>query len=278
LIFLSNGGIVKTEISKKTRKGDIMKPGPIGRITTVVMLTGILLLPGLHMVSQTAATPPALKIELKAQLQLTDEQEAEVERIYNMANSQAELDRQNFKGNTLALIEAAKRRRDMTDSLVEALLKPEQKILFKNYREKRNRDEEFFMLKEGLSLNQEQCYQVKNILDEYRGSFDPEQEKMRVELEERGDQMMGYSGQLPGEIPGTVPGRTDVERRGSYGFGRGENLESRLLNLLRDVDEKIAKKINPILTKEQQKMYEIIRKMQQDSLQKRLSERLNRTN
>jgi hypothetical protein len=239
---------------------------------------GMLLLPALPLVSQTSATVAALKVELRAQLQLTEEQEAEVERIFNMAQSQAELDRQNFKGHTIALIEAAKRRRNMTDSLVEALLSPEQKVLFRHYKEKRKQDEEFFILKEGLSLTVEQSFQVKNILDEYRGLFDPEQEQRRAQLEESGDQMMGYPGQMPGEVPGTLQGRNEVERRGRYDLGRGKDMESRLLDALRDVDEKIAKKINPLLTKEQQKMYEGIRKMQQENLKKRLAERLNRGN
>lgn len=257
-----------------------MKRRKIDGIIKVIGLMAILLLPALHVLSQTGTEISALKTELRAQLQLTEEQEAEVERIFKMAQSQAELDRQNFKGHSTALIEAAKRRRNMTDSLVEALLNPEQKVRFKGYKEKRNRDEEFFILKEGLSLTEEQSFQVKNILDEYRGLFDPEQEQMRAQLEERGDQMMGNPGQMPGEIPGALPGTMrggyDVERRGRYGFGRGENMESRLLDALKEVDEKIAKKINPLLTKEQQKLYEGIRKMQREELKRRLAERLNR--
>ena len=255
-----------------------MKRRKTWQITKVIMLMGIFLLPALPMASQTGKAESARKIELRAQLQLTEEQEAEIERIFKMAQSQAELDRQNFKGNTVALIEAAKRRRAMTDSLVDALLKPEQKALFKNYQEKRKQDEEFFILKEGLSLTEEQSFQVKNILAEYRRLFDPEQEQRRAQLEESGDQLMGYPGSpgtRPGEIPGTLPGRTDIDRRGSYGPGHGKDMETRLLDALKDVDEKIAKKINPLLTKEQQKMYVTIRKMQQEELQKRLAEQLN---
>jgi hypothetical protein len=262
-----------------------MKQTKTNKITHLIALTIIFLLPSLAAVPGTGTAAPGLTTELQAQLQLNDEQASEVERIFKMAQSQAELDRENFKGNALALIEAAKRRRDMSDSLCEALLNPGQKELFLAYKEKRKQEDGFFILKEGLILTEEQSWQVKNILDEYRRQFEADRQKLAAEITDGYDQMdsgLGMPGEMPygmpygtpyvmpGGVPGGMPGGLSGERRGSQGLMRGGNMKYRLLDALQELENKTAKKIKPLLTKEQDKMYEDIRKMQQAELKRRI--------
>jgi hypothetical protein len=258
-----------------------MKQTKINKINHLIVLIIIFLLPALAAVPGTGTAAPDVITRLQAQLQLTGEQATEVERIFKMAQSQAELDRENFKGNALALIESAKRRRDMSDSLCEALLNPEQKELFLAYKEKRKQEDGFFVLKEGLILTEEQSWQVKNILDEYRRQFEVDRQKLAAEMAGGYDQMgggIGMPGEMPYEMPygtpyampGGVPGGITGERRGSQALRHDGNMKYRLLDLMQELENKIAKKIKPLLTKEQDKMYEDIRKMQQAELKRRI--------
>ncbi len=254
-----------------------MKQTKINKINHLIVLIIIFLLPVLATVPGTVTAAPNVITELQARLQLTGEQVTEVERIFKMAQSQAELDRENFKGNALALIESAKRRRDMSDSLCEALLNPEQKKLFLAYKEKRKQEDGFFILKEGLILTEEQSWQVRNILDEYRRQFEVDRQRLAAEMEDGYDQMDGGIG-MPGEMPygtpyvmpGGVPGGMTGERRVSQAHMSRGNMKYRLLDLMQELENKTAKKIKPLLTKEQDKMYEDIRKMQQAELKRRI--------
>ncbi|HLP46535.1 MAG TPA: hypothetical protein VK469_11330, partial [Candidatus Kapabacteria bacterium] len=137
------------------------------KLTYLLVLMSIILLFSLPAVSQVAQTVDPVTVvtrELQVQLQLTEEQGARVVKIFKMAQSQALMDRENFKGNALALIQAALRRRDMTDGLVEGSLTPEQKPAFVEYKQKRKWTEELFYLNEGLLLSEAQSVQVKQIL------------------------------------------------------------------------------------------------------------------
>ncbi len=266
-----------------------MKKIKTNEITHFIVLIIIFLLSALPTQPQTGAAVPDMKTELRAQLQLTEEQLAEVERIFKMAQSQGELDRENFKGNAMALIEAAKRRRDMTDSLCEDLLKPEQKELFRAYKGKRKQEDGFFILKEGLILTEEQSYQAKKILDESRKEFEAEQQRMAAEMEEGYGDMGGGIGGMAGEtpygmpygspygMPGGASGISDPRRSGQA-FMRAGNRESRLMDVMQELENKIAKKIKPLLTKEQDKMYEDIRKMQQAELKRKIEEWRSKNN
>jgi len=267
----------------------IEKKRKANKITYLIILMSILVLPSLSLpvVSQTVDAAAAVAAELQARLQLTPEQAAGVVKIFKMAQSQALTDRENFKGNALALIRAAMRRRDMTDGFVEKLLTPEQKPLFVDYKEKRKWTEEFFILDEGLQLSREQSLQVKQILDEYRELLNEDRENMAALAEENGGDllndpygnMQGGVGNMSGTVPGSIPGNVPSMMRGGMRGGgipgelRGANEESRMLESLKDLADKKEKKIQKVLTEEQQKMYKDIIKMQQQEMKKRLEER-----
>jgi hypothetical protein len=265
----------------------IKKKTKSNKLTYLVVLISILVLSWLSAVSQTGDAVTAVARELQARLQLTPEQATGVVKIFKMAQSQALMDRENFKGNALALIQAALRRRDMTDGLVEGLLTPEQKPIFADFKEKRKMSEEFFLLNEGLLLTEEQSAQVKQILDEYRELLIADRENMAALAQENGGDllndpygnMQGGVGNMPGTVPGSVPGQVPNMMRGGMRSGgipgelRGANEESRMLEAMKDQDAKKEKKIQKVLTEEQQKMYKDIIKMQQQEIKKRLEER-----
>ncbi|HLP59632.1 MAG TPA: hypothetical protein VK186_12410 [Candidatus Deferrimicrobium sp.] len=264
------------------------------KLTYLLVLMSIILLFSLPAVSQVAQTVDPVTVvtrELQVQLQLTEEQVARVVKIFKMAQSQALMDRENFKGNALALIQAALRRRDMTDGLVEGSLTPEQKPAFVEYKQKRKWTEELFYLNEGLLLSEAQSVQVKQILDEHRELLKAERENMQAWSENSAEMLNDPYGNMyggvggvngmpgtvpvPGSVPGSVPGqlRQGGMRGDMPGELRGVNEESRLLETLKDQDSKKEKKIEKVLTEEQQKMYKDIIKMQQQELKKRLEER-----
>lgn len=267
----------------------IIKKRKSNKITYLLILMGIFVLSLLPTFSQTSDPVTIIAKELQARLQLAEEQAARVVKIFKMAQSQAEMDRENFKGNALALIQAAMRRRDMTDGLVEGLLTPEQKPIFIDFKENRKRSDEFFILNEGLILSEEQSHQVKQILDEYQEMLKSERETIAALEEDNNVDMMndpygsmpgvadGIPGSVPGSMPGSVPG---TMRRGLSGGMRsdipgelrGVNQESRLLEAMKNQDAKKQEKIDKVLTEEQKKMYKDIIKMQEQEMKKKLEE------
>ncbi len=262
------------------------KKNKSNKIVYLVVLMSILILSSLSALSQTSDVVSAVAMELQARLQLTTEQVTGVVKIYKMVQSQALMDRENFKGNALALIQAAMRRRDMADGFVEKLLTPEQKPLFVDYKEKRKMMEEFFILNEGLQLTEEQSVQVKQILDEYQEWIKADRENNEALAEENGSDLLndpynnmpGGVGNMPGTVPGSVPGHVpNMMRSGVHGGIpgelRGANEESRMLEAMKNLDDKKEKKIEKVLTEEQQKIYKDIIKMQQQEMKKRLEER-----
>lgn len=257
------------------------KKNTSNKIGYLIVLMNILVLLSLPAVSQPDDAVSVIVRDFQARLQLTAEQVTGVEKIYKMGQSQALVDRENFKGNALALIQAAMRRREMTDGFVEKLLNPEQMPLFADYKERRKMTEEFFMLNEGLQLSQEQSVQVKQILDEYREWMKAEHENSQAMADENGgdllndpyDNLQGGIGNRPGNVPGTTPNMMRNNMRGNMpGELRGANEESRMLEALKDLDDKKEKKIQKVLTEEQQKMYKDIIKLQQQEMKKKLEE------
>lgn len=257
------------------------------QIARLIILMSILVLFSLPapVISQTEDVVSATARDLQARLQLTEEQVVGVIKVYKMAQSQALTDRENFTGNALALLQAARRRREMVDGFVEKLLTPEQKPVFAEYKERRKMDEEFFELNEGLQLTQEQSVQVKKILDEYREWLKTELENNAAMADENGGDLLndpynnvpGAVGNMSGNVPGRTRGNVPTMMRSGVhgdrpGELRGANEESRMLEAMKDLDAKKEKKIDKVLTEEQQKMYKEIIKLQQQERKKRFEE------
>lgn len=251
----------------------------------VVVVVGLMVLSVMPAITQGAGpgqetkemaeTPETTSTGLPAELKLTDEQARQVEKILKMEQGQAEKDRENFKGNALGLIQAARRRVSMVDFHIENLLTPEQKNVYADYKHKRKQNEELFILTEGLVLSEEQQVKVKIILDEYHEMMKADRDKMHRQMEMGGGGMPGGGmdrddrGDGEGSMAGGPPGG-GMGRGGMRGPGSG------MADVFKKNDSKKAKQISKLLTKEQQKMYKDIRKMQQKEMQERMQEQRKR--
>ncbi|MCP4219015.1 MAG: hypothetical protein GY765_30555, partial [bacterium] len=136
----------------------------------IAILSILLALPALLRAEKPAGENKFLPrtFRLKAQLSLTNEQTARVEKLMKMVKSQTENDRQVFKGNSLALLEAAKRREQMVETHIGNLLTSEQTPVFKGLLKSKKARQEMFILRESLALNAKQIAAVQVILDKYR--------------------------------------------------------------------------------------------------------------
>lgn len=217
--------------------------------------------------------------ELSELLQLNEQQIADVEKVFNMANGQAEKDRENFKGNPIALIEAAKRRREMTDQHIEHILDDDQKQKFNTLKQLRERNDELFVLQEGLMLTEEQHSRIKTILDDHHKMLEARRKSMKGMRSGGGGMGGGMKGGgmgggmgMGGRGGGMGGGRGGS--MGSMGRGGAGNMQDRMLQDMKDMDAKKAKKIKKVLTKDQKVMYKEIRKMQIKELEQEFHQRM----
>lgn len=108
---------------------------------------------------------------LKKDLKLNDVQAAEVVNILVMSGKQAHKDRDTFKADAVALVSAARQRRARERLLINNLLSPEQKEIYKKSQQMSQMERELFMLTEGLLLNPDQAFTVEGILIEHYERF-----------------------------------------------------------------------------------------------------------
>jgi Spy/CpxP family protein refolding chaperone len=74
---------------------------------------------------------------LKAELNLTPEQTAKIQKILNSAQKQAELDRQKYQGDREAMLKAMRERWEKIDKEIEAVLTKEQKAKYEKIKKER---------------------------------------------------------------------------------------------------------------------------------------------
>lgn len=249
---------------------------------------------GLLLISVVPAYPqsdkdeiPGIKTQLVEKLTLTDTQVIELEKILAMTVSQAETDRVNFKGNAVGLAQSALRRRDTCDSLIEQLLTTEQNEMWDMFKNKRKQDEQFYILKEGLLLTKEQCAKIKAILDEFRKPQNRKSGNQSGGMQEGGEPpeggMPGGGGMMGGMPGGGMPGggggmMGGGGMRGPRGDSNGkmnkDKMEERMLEKFKEQEEKIAKKISPLLTPDQKKMYSDLKGLIEQEFKSRMQERM----
>jgi hypothetical protein len=203
--------------------------------------------------------------ELSRQLALTEEQEVRVQEIMKTIDAQAVKDREFNRENGSALIQAAHRRIAMMDSLIEELLTPAQIEKYKIIKMERDSDEEFFELKEGLLLTDEQALQVKYILEKSKNEAKTEQEQHQPDRRGRG---------MRGGISGGM-GRMGGSRAGMTGRGR-PNHDQMIKEIIEKREGKKEKEIEKILTKEQKKLYKQIKEERHKKLEKEMRERFEK--
>jgi hypothetical protein len=204
--------------------------------------------------------------ELSRQLTLTEEQQLRVQEIMKIIDVQAEKDRQLNKKNALALIQASKRRNAMMDNMIEEILTPAQKEKYGFIKLERDSDEEYFELKEGLCLSDEQALQVKYILEKSRNEAETDRQQ-----DQRDRRDKGMRSGIRGGMPGSMGGR----RGGMMGRNR-PNPDDMIKQIIKKREGEKEKEIENILTKEQKKLYKQIKKERHKKLEKEMRERFEK--
>ncbi len=197
---------------------------------------------------------PSKKInDFKDELKFSELQIKKFEKTIRIYYSQATLDRETFKTNSIALIEAAKRRKIMFDTGMNSFLNDEQKMQYESIKRDSIIDKELFILKEGLLLTDPQVLQAMFILEEYNPRIDIIRENMS---EMRGNRNSGKS-----SAKGSMrSGRENRLHGGRSGMKRGSNLNSGPGGEIAALKKAKIKKIKAILTELQKKLYKQLNK------------------
>lgn len=103
--------------------------------------------------------------QLASRLDLNEEQADKIKSIISTAEDQMTRDRQMFKGNEPALIEVAKKRRDMTETHIEAVLNPEQQKKYPEVRPIIHLDDQGISLMEILAMTYPQAYKTAAVIE-----------------------------------------------------------------------------------------------------------------
>jgi hypothetical protein len=194
-------------------------------------------------VSATVEDPAQRRGSLSELLDLDYRQVSRLREITEMEQSQARLDRENFKTNAAALVESARRRRAMVDSHIEEMLTDEQKETFERIKQQRMRQREMFTLTEGLLLTPDQQGQVREILEKNRP-------------DRKGKRPGGFDG------PGMGMGRGGMMGGGRGGMRPGGRGGDRFRQKMDEMDSKKAKEIKKLLSPEQRELYKQVRSIQ----------------
>jgi hypothetical protein len=171
--------------------------------------------------------------KLTQRLKLSEEQTAKVREILQEVQLQKDTDRQTYKTDALALIQAAWTRRNHVDNKIEPILDSQQLEEYKRLRKLHPVDRELFVLTEGLCLNDEQIFDVEGILIRLHNEYGQLSQLM---------EMMGAGGGGPG---GPGGGRGGM---GRMPMGRGGG---RLASMMKKIEAQKAKAIKKLLTREQ---------------------------
>ena len=101
--------------------------------------------------------------QFAAGLRLTPEQTAAIQSVMKASGEQMARDRAMFKNNEPALIEAAIRRRDMTEKHIQAVLEPGQYQKYPAVKELLSLDDSLVSLMETLAMSYPEAYRVAEI-------------------------------------------------------------------------------------------------------------------
>jgi len=212
---------------------------------------------------------------LTERLTLTAGQVKRLTAIFALAESQAKIDRETYAVSAMALIQAAKKRREICDGHIETLINEEQLQEFREIKAERRRSEELFELKEGLLLNEVQTSQVANILAELRkkdGEFDPKKRGGPPPGGMRGGGMPGGGGTPGGGMGGGMAGGSrggDMSGGGMGGPGISIGRSNPMMDMWKKREAEKAKQIKKVLTEDQEKLYKELREYNQRQMRKK---------
>lgn len=191
--------------------------------------------------------------DFKDELKLSEPQIKKFEKTIKIYYSQAILDRETFKTNSIALIEAAKRRRSIFDAGMNSFLNDEQKMQYESIKRDSIIDKELFILKEGLLLTDPQVLQARFILEEYNPRIDIIRENMSEMHGNRDPDRSSTKGSISG-------GRGSSIRGGRGGMKRGSSLNGGPGGEIAALKKAKSKKIKAILIELQKKLYKQLNK------------------
>ncbi|MCK5005644.1 MAG: hypothetical protein KAS21_11165 [Candidatus Aminicenantes bacterium] len=196
--------------------------------------------------------------ELKLKLGLEKDQYEQLQKIYSASESQKKIDIDIFRSSSTALIRAAERRREITDSRVSEILTDLQNISFDKYRHERKKEEEMFRLKEGLILSRQQEIQIELIMAEDKDILDRLYARLSYYIKSGQDRKKKSS-----ESGKLLKSRTGgLERRNPEVVRMEQGPPERILEYR---NEK-AKRVNKYLTIDQKKLYSELLKFQEQEL------------
>jgi hypothetical protein len=205
--------------------------------------------------------------KLDVRLSLAAEQVEKLNEIIKMLQSQETLDRENFKQNALALIAAALRRAQMADFQLDSILDDSQKAILKDIKQEQKKNREFFNLKEGLMLTNDQTGKVKAIIEIYKTLPQDVMNDRYLNMDEYADSMgfgmpMGYNYGMPGQMQGQMPGQMQGQMQGQMSGQMSQQMRNKLripdefAEKLKQHEAEKEKAIEKLLTPEQKKLFD----------------------
>ncbi len=231
-----------------------------------------------------AGTVSGITAEIAVELELTESQLQKVAKFSGMLESQAKMDRENFKGNPLALIEAAKRREKMAYTHLETLLEVGQMESLDSMKRSRRRNRELFMLKEGLLLSPEQVSRINVIIEDFRKQQIAQREAKKNQKSGKGGSMhegrgggMRGGGMGGGMRGGGKGGGGGMRGGGKGGMGDGMDQGDRINAMMEKMEKQLEKKvtlINDFLTETQQQMVPPILELLKTEMRARMNKKM----
>ena len=211
-------------------------------------------------------------VSLMEKLAMTYPQAYKTAEIMELENKQALLDRETYKRSALALISAARARRELADIRIQDYLNPQQQQKFSAFKQERDTDNEFFELEEGLILDQEQATKVRQILEDFHQSTmetmgtPGDREKQGMQMFRGRSGMHGRSGGMGFGMGGS---------RGGHGRERGgPGPDNPMLQKMKEQEEQKIKAIMEILLPEQSQRYEQILEKKKQDMAARMNQRM----
>jgi len=196
--------------------------------------------------------------ELKLKLALDEVQFKTINDIFSANESQKKVDLDLFKTSSMALIRAAERRREITDSRINEILSDLQKISFEKYRKEREAVKELFRLREGLLLTNKQRLQVELIISEHENIL--KRLYGRLDYYVRSGQDRKKRSSESGKLLKSRSG--GLERRNPEVVKMEQGPPEKIL----EIQNEKAKMIKEYLTDDQKKLYSELLKFQEQEL------------
>ncbi len=196
--------------------------------------------------------------ELKLKLGLDEDQFNRINDVFSANESQKKVDLDLFRISSMAMIRAAERRREITDSRINEILSDLQKISFDKYKKERKAVIELFRLREGVLLTRKQGIKAELIISEYENIL--RRLYVRLDYYIKSGQDRKRKSSESGKL---LKSRTGgLERRNPEVIRMEQGPPEKIL----EVQNEKAKRIKKYLTEDQKLLYSELLKFQEQEL------------